>query len=175
MTEIESPDHARDTQMLAGGYSLRPAALDELDIILRLRIAQNQADYQMDGVTAGDLQNSWQAPAFHIGLDHWLVRAPDGQCAAYGEVRGDGRGIGAAGAVRANPFDERRGEEQFGLSVVKDVHRILDALQVTALHQRRATKQFSQLARGLSHVFDRPHRSADECSGFIEIGGQQIG
>ncbi len=92
MTEIQSPDHAHDTQKLAGGYSLRSAALEELDIILRLRSAQNQADYQMDGVTAGDLQNSWQAPAFHIGVDHWLVRAPDGQSVAYGEVRGDDSG-----------------------------------------------------------------------------------
>ena len=78
--------------LLPGGYSLRPAAPEELEIVLRLRIAQNQADYQMDGLTASDLHKSWQAPAFHIGLDHWLVRAPDGQTVAYGEVRGDGSG-----------------------------------------------------------------------------------
>ena len=92
MAGIQSPDHSRDTHLLPGGYYLRPAAPEELDIVLGLRMAQNQADYQMDGLTASDLHKSWQAPAFHIGLDHWLVRAPDGQTAAYGEVRGDGSG-----------------------------------------------------------------------------------
>ena len=88
--EIAHSDHSRDTHLLPGGYNLRPAAAEELDIVLRLRVAQNQADYQMDGLTAGDLYASWQAPTFHIGVDHWLVRAPDGQSVAYGEVRGDG-------------------------------------------------------------------------------------
>jgi ribosomal protein S18 acetylase RimI-like enzyme len=88
---INQPAEAsRDIHLLPGGYSLRPAAPDELDTVLRLRVAQNQADYQMDGLTASDLHQSWQAPAFHIGLDHWLVCAPDGQSVAYGEVRGDG-------------------------------------------------------------------------------------
>jgi hypothetical protein len=92
MAEIQPPDHSRDIHLLPGGYSLRPAAPEELDIVLGLRMAQNQADYQMDGLTASDLHGSWQAPAFHIGLDHWLVRAPDGQTVAYGEVRSDGNG-----------------------------------------------------------------------------------
>ena len=58
--------------------------------MLRLRTAQNRADYQVDGLTASELQQSWQAPVFHTGLDHWLVRAPGGQPVAYGEVRGGG-------------------------------------------------------------------------------------
>ena len=90
MSEIQSPDQANDNHLLPGGYSLHSAALEELDSVLRLRIAQNQADYQMNGLTASDLLESWKAPTFHIGLDHWLVCAPDGQTVAYGEMRGDG-------------------------------------------------------------------------------------
>lgn len=92
MADIHLPDHSCDTHLLPGEYSLRPVAPEDLDLVLGLRIAQNQADYQMDGLTAGDLLASWQAPTFHIGMDHWLVRAPDGQPAAYGEVRGNGSG-----------------------------------------------------------------------------------
>lgn len=89
MAETPSLNPLNDTHLLSGGYSLRPAALEELDSVLSLRIAQNQADYQMDGLTSSDLYKSWQSPPFQIGLDHWLVRAPDGQAVAYGEVRGN--------------------------------------------------------------------------------------
>jgi mycothiol synthase len=92
MAEIQLSDHSRDVPLLPGGYRLCPAAPEELDMVLRLRMAQNQADYQVDGLTASALHESWQAPVFHIGLDHWLIRAPDGQAAAYGEVRDDGSG-----------------------------------------------------------------------------------
>jgi mycothiol synthase len=90
MTDASTLDHSRDFHLFPDGYSLRPAALEDLELVLRLRITQNQADYQMDGLAAGDLLESWQAPAFQVGLDHWLVCAPDGQPVAYGEVRGEG-------------------------------------------------------------------------------------
>ncbi len=115
MAEIQPPDPLRDTYLLPGGYSLRPAAPEELDSVLRLRIAQNQADYQMDGLTASGLQESWQAPAFHIGLDHWLVCAPDGQTVAYGEVRGDGSGKDFEVIIAITPALWQ--DEESGLSV----------------------------------------------------------
>jgi GNAT superfamily N-acetyltransferase len=91
MVDISLSDHSNDAP-LPGGYTLHPVTPEELDSVLYLRIAQNQADYQMDGLTAGELYKSWQEPAFHIGLDHWLVRAPQGQAVAYGEVRGNDSG-----------------------------------------------------------------------------------
>jgi ribosomal protein S18 acetylase RimI-like enzyme len=101
------------------GYSLRPAAPEELDIVLRLRIAQNQADYQMDGLTASDLHASWQVPTFHIGLDHWLVRTPDGQGVAYGEVRGDGSGQNFEVILAITPAVWQ--DADFGLPVALDL------------------------------------------------------
>lgn len=70
------------------GYRLAPAAWADLEGVLALRIAQNQADFQQDGLTAGGLAESWQAAGFEAGRDHWLVRAPDERCLAYAELRG---------------------------------------------------------------------------------------
>jgi mycothiol synthase len=81
-----------NTLMFPGGYILRPAGQADFESVLRLRVAQNQADYQMDGLTEDLLRDSWSAPDFHLGLDHWLVFTPGGKLAAYAETRDDGDG-----------------------------------------------------------------------------------
>ena len=64
---------------------------------------------------------------------------PQGQCGR------DRRRVGAACAVRADSADERRRKQQFLRAVVKNVHRISQALQVPSLNQRGAPVCFKIL------------------------------
>ena len=68
--------------------------------------------------------------------------------------RGTNRsGISAAGAMRENAFDERRGEQQLRFTVKKNVNGLTAIFQMPAFHQCRAAVTQNNCSRGGAQVF----------------------
>src|SRR5256885_1878439 len=80
-------------------------------------------------------------------LDRLRQIAPERQVTGYG-----GR-VSASGPVRRNCCEERGGQEQLGLAVKKNVYRLLQGLEVTALDQGCATITTLDFASSGPEVF----------------------
>lgn len=83
---IQSP---RPTEAF-GNWTVRPATLDDLEAILDLITRLNLADYGEPMISADSLRQVWQSPTFSLATGTWLVTSPEGQLAAYAEVRRKG-------------------------------------------------------------------------------------
>jgi mycothiol synthase len=77
-------------------FSCRAPTPEDLPAVFDLIIACDIADAGEPDNDVADLQADWARARFHLATDAWLVRAPDGQLAAYGDVWAGDR-------VRVNP------------------------------------------------------------------------
>ncbi len=85
------------------------------------------------------------------------------------------RRISAAGAVRLDAPDERRGQQQFISSVIEKICGLLHLLQMAALHQDRAAESLLQFARRHPQIVQRPQFSPGQHGGFVQVGHDERG
>lgn len=71
---------------LPEGLAVRAPRMADLDTVLTLIAACELADEGNVEITKDDLRGTWERPRFSLELDAWIVEAPDGTPAAYGEV-----------------------------------------------------------------------------------------
>jgi hypothetical protein len=64
------------------------------------------------------------------------------------------RRVSAAGTVRRNSLYEAGGQQPFALAVIKNINRLIHALQMAALHEGGATEFALNQSRGISDVLD---------------------
>ncbi len=82
--------HSRRFTENSDHWTVRPAALDDLYAVLDLITRLNLADYGEPMISADSLQRLWQSPTLRLATDTWLVASPEGQLAAYAELRRKG-------------------------------------------------------------------------------------
>jgi ribosomal protein S18 acetylase RimI-like enzyme len=68
---------------LPGGFSIRPATLDDVPQVTDLFNAYSRWSVGRDQHKAEDLESEWKTPGFNLDTDTRLVFAPNGQPAAY--------------------------------------------------------------------------------------------
>src|SRR5574341_262000 len=71
---------------LPEGYSARALRREDLDAVVELMSACEIADEGDAEVSRDDVLGGWERARFSLADDAWLVEAPDGSHAAYGEV-----------------------------------------------------------------------------------------
>jgi mycothiol synthase len=69
------------------GFTLRPAAFDDIDIVHQLITEQNKLDFGDPLRTIDDTQRGWQASNFNLEFDSRVAITANGQIAAYAELR----------------------------------------------------------------------------------------
>ncbi len=114
------------------GCQLRPASLDDLAAVYRVRSACGLADYGEILQTEEQLRTRWHAPGFDLAHDAWVATDPAGQLIAYAEAdhagaqawlavfvpsKQRGRGLGLALLRHSFAAFYRRGLREVRLSV----------------------------------------------------------
>jgi mycothiol synthase len=79
--------HSQRSAKNLDNWTVRPAAPDDLYAVLDLISRLNLADYGEPMISTDSLQRLWQSPTLRLATDTWLVTSPEGQLAAYAEVR----------------------------------------------------------------------------------------
>ncbi len=72
------------------GYSLRPAALSDLEAVVQLITRRNLVDFGEPLVSAESMLAAWQAPGFDLSQDAWVVQGAPGELAAYAGLTQEG-------------------------------------------------------------------------------------
>jgi len=70
------------------GFSFRPASFDDLSIVHQLITQQNILDYGDLLRSVEDIERIWNGPDFDLTADTQVAVLPNGQIAAYAELRG---------------------------------------------------------------------------------------
>ena len=86
-------------------FQVRPATLDDLAAVYRLRAACDVADFGEALLTEEQLRDRWHTPGFDLARDAWVATAA-GVLVGYGEARG----AGEQAWVRVAVSPERRSE-----------------------------------------------------------------
>lgn len=90
---------------------------------------------------------------------------------AEGEERGDGGGIGTAGAVGVRGIVANAREFVELARAIKDIEGCV--LQVTAFNQHRRGAEIGDPASGFAHFGGRGHGQTGERGGFMEVRGDE--
>jgi len=71
---------------LPPGFTVRPAAMDDLKPVLALINAREIEDRGTARTTEEDLRHTWQASHFTLASDTWVVLTPEGNIVAYADL-----------------------------------------------------------------------------------------
>jgi hypothetical protein len=69
--------------MASNDFKIRPATMDDFDLILNLITAQNTLDYGAPLTSPNDLRTSWEASNLDMALDTWVALNADEQIVGY--------------------------------------------------------------------------------------------
>lgn len=108
-------------------YSVRPATLEDVELVARLIAAQNMADYGHPLYTAADLRALWQSTKLDVARDTWVLVTPEGQIAGYAELL---NGFALIYLAADQPA------EMFGAHLLGAVERRAQTLALDALRAR---------------------------------------
>jgi len=97
------------------------------------------------------------------------------QGVAPGQGGDDRGGIGAAGAVGGNAFDEGSGEQQLGFAIEENINRRAAIFQMAALQQDRTAVARMDFPGGGAHLFRVGNFRADQYLRLVQIGRDEGG
>lgn len=105
---------------LPEGFSLRAPTLSDVNAVNDLICACDAADYGEPDFTVDDVLADWRRGGFVLERDAWLVYAPDGTLAAYGNVYGGGEVVRVDPTTGVLPQFRERGLEDFLLDAAEE-------------------------------------------------------
>lgn len=106
--------------ILPEGFTLRAPTLADVNAVNDLICACDAADYGEPDFTVDDVLADWRRGGFVLERDAWLIHAPDGTVAAYGNVYGGGEVVRVDPTTGVLPQFRERGLEDFLLDAAEE-------------------------------------------------------